>query len=342
MEGALIGVCNPLLDISAEVPDELLQKYELHPNNAILADESKHLPLYDELVANHTIQYIAGGSGQNTMRAAQWLLGDHPNSTVFIGCIGKDENGERLKSVATSEGVQVLYQEDPTAPTGICAVLITGKHRSMVARLAAANNYKKEHFDSEVVQQIVQKAKVYYGTGYFLTVSSETLVSLGQLAAKTNKPFLTSLSAPFVVEFFWERLASILPYADVVFGNEAEFEALGKMLNYGNDLKEIGLKLSEYAKENKQRKRIVIITQGCDPTIVVHDGKVVEYPTLKVENIVDTNGAGDSFVGGFLAGFIQDKPMAECISAAHYCASVTLQTSGTSFKGRHSTFQFSK
>jgi len=330
------------LDISAEVPVELLQKYELLPNNAILADESKHLPLYDELVANHSIQYIAGGSGQNTMRAAQWLLQSHPNSTVFIGCIGKDENGERLKGVATSEGVQVLYQEDPSAPTGICAVLITGNNRSMVARLAAANNYKKDHFDSEIVQQTIQKAQVYYGTGYFFTVSPDTLVSLGQYAAKTNKPFLTSLSAPFIVEFFWDKVAAVLPYADVVFGNETEYGALGKKLEWGTDLKEIGKKLSEYPKENTLRKRIVIITQGPDPTIVVHNGEVFEFKTLKVDNIVDTNGAGDSFVGGFLAAFVQHKPLEECISAGHYTASVTLQTSGTSFKGKDCTFEFSK
>jgi adenosine kinase len=330
------------LDISAEVHTDLLDKYELHPNNAILADESKHLPLYEELVAKHSVQYIAGGSGQNTMRAAQWLLGHHPNSTVFIGSVGKDENGERLKNVATSEGVQVLYHEDEVTPTGICAVLITGKHRSMVARLAAANNYKKDHFDSELVQAAVKKAKVFYGTGYFLTVSSETLVSLGQYAAQTNKPFLTSLSAPFIVEFFWDQVASILPYSDVVFGNETEYGALGKKLNWGEDLKVIAKKLSEYPKENKKRERMVIVTQGADPTLLVHNGQVHEFPTRKVENIVDTNGAGDSFVGGFLAAFVQDKSLAECISAGHYCASVTLQTSGTSFQGRESSFQFSK
>jgi adenosine kinase len=330
------------LDISAEVPTEILQKYGLLPNNAILADESKHLPLYAELIADHPIQYIAGGSGQNTMRATQWLLRDHPNSTVFIGSVGKDENGQRLKSVATEEGVKVLYHEDPEAATGICAVLITGRNRSMVANLAAANNYKKEHFDSELVQQAVQKAKMFYGTGYFLTVSSETLVSLGQYAAKSNKPFLTSLSAPFIIEFFWERLASILPYSDVVFGNETEYGALGKALHWGTDLKEIAKKLSEYPKENKLRQRTVVITQGPLPTIVVHEGQLLEFPTLKVDNIVDTNGAGDSFVGGFLAAYVQDKPLAECVSAGHFCASVTLQTSGTSFKGKQSTFQFSK
>jgi len=58
-QGAILGMCNPLLDISAEVPADILQKYELSLNNAILAEE-KHLPLYSELVASFPVRYIAG------------------------------------------------------------------------------------------------------------------------------------------------------------------------------------------------------------------------------------------------------------------------------------------
>jgi adenosine kinase len=341
MEGALIGICNPLLDISAEVDADLLQRYELLPNNAILADESKHLPLYDELIQKYPVQYIAGGSGQNSMRASQWMIGsNHPNTAAFIGCIGKDANGERLKAIATSDGVAALYKEDPETPTGTCAVLITERNRSMVARLGAANHYKRDHYDTEPIQKAVQKAKVFYGTGYFLTVSPDTLVSIGQHAATHNKLFTTNLSAPFVIEFFWERLASILPYADVVFGNESEFETLGRTQNWGTDLVEIAKKLAEYPKENKLRHRLVIITQGPNPTVVIQNGQVTEYPVIRVENIVDTNGAGDSFVGGFLAGLVLDKSVPECIAGGHYCASVTIQTSGTSFQGKVPSFTF--
>ena len=59
LQGAILGICNPLLDISAEVPEEILKKYEVSLNNAILAEE-KHLPLYNELITNFPIQYIAG------------------------------------------------------------------------------------------------------------------------------------------------------------------------------------------------------------------------------------------------------------------------------------------
>lgn len=51
---ALVGMGNPLLDISAEVPDAVLTKYGLEPNNAVLAEE-KHMPLYKELVDSYEV-----------------------------------------------------------------------------------------------------------------------------------------------------------------------------------------------------------------------------------------------------------------------------------------------
>lgn len=40
----LVGLGNPLLDISAVVEKDLLNKYDMQPNNAILAEE-KHMPM---------------------------------------------------------------------------------------------------------------------------------------------------------------------------------------------------------------------------------------------------------------------------------------------------------
>ena len=73
MEGAILGMGNPLLDISAEVPTEILTKYEVSLNNAILAEE-KHMPLYEELSSKFPVQYIAGGATLNSIRVAQWML----------------------------------------------------------------------------------------------------------------------------------------------------------------------------------------------------------------------------------------------------------------------------
>jgi adenosine kinase len=82
------------LDISSEVPLELFEKYDVKLNNAILA-EPKHLPLYEELVKNFPVQYIAGGAGQNSIRVAQWML-QKSGLTAYFGAVGVDEYGETL------------------------------------------------------------------------------------------------------------------------------------------------------------------------------------------------------------------------------------------------------
>jgi sugar/nucleoside kinase (ribokinase family) len=44
---------------------------------------------------------------------------------------------------------------------------------------------------------------------------------------------LTNLSAPFLIDFFWDNMIQVLPYADVIFGNETEAATLGKKANWG-------------------------------------------------------------------------------------------------------------
>lgn len=66
----LLGMGNPLLDISANVKEDLLRKYCLKPNDAILAEE-KHMSLYDVLVTDYNVEYTAGGATQNSLRVAQ-------------------------------------------------------------------------------------------------------------------------------------------------------------------------------------------------------------------------------------------------------------------------------
>lgn len=68
-------------------------------------------------------------------------------------------------------------------------------------------------------------------------------------------------------------------------------------------MKEIALKAAALPKENKSRPRLVVFTQGADPAIAVMNGHAHEFPAVRLAKdlIVDTNGAGDSFVGGFLS-----------------------------------------
>eukprot|EP00013_Stygamoeba_regulata_P017002 CAMPEP_0177673826 /NCGR_PEP_ID=MMETSP0447-20121125/26186_1 /TAXON_ID=0 /ORGANISM="Stygamoeba regulata, Strain BSH-02190019" /LENGTH=345 /DNA_ID=CAMNT_0019181795 /DNA_START=71 /DNA_END=1108 /DNA_ORIENTATION=+ len=328
LKDSILGIGNPLLDISAEVKEEEFERWGVKPASAILAEE-KHQALYAQLVKDYPVEYIAGGACQNSIRLAQWML-QAEGGTHYVGCVGKDEFAAQLRTAAEKDGVRVHYLEDADHPTGTCAVLVHEKERSLVANLAAANCYKKAHLDSDEVQAAVAAVKLVYATGFFLTVSVESLLSLGEHCLKENKPFCFNLSAEFLIDFFADPMQQVLPYVDVLFGNESEAAAFGKKQGWGEDLKEVALKTAALPKKNTARERLVIFTQGKAPALVAYKGVVTEYavPPVDPATIVDTNGAGDSFVGGFLAGYVQHKEVPECVRAGNYAASRIIQISG--------------
>ncbi|XP_065916927.1 uncharacterized protein [Dysidea avara] len=333
-EGILFGMGNPLLDISAEVTPEYVAKYELKADNAILAEE-KHLPIYEELVKNYEVEYIAGGATQNSMRVTQWMLGakENPQSVSYLGCIGDDTFGKKLTQCSRENGVWVDYLLDPKVGTGTCACLITGKSRSLVANLAAANHYKKEHLLQPQNWARVEMADYYYISGFFLTVSPDSMLAVAEHAANKKKLFMTNLSAPFISQFFKEPQMKVMPYVDILFGNETEAEAFSESQGFGTkDRKEIALKAAALAKVTDQ-PRVVIITQGKDPVIIAKNGTVTEHPVPAIpeDSIVDTNGAGDAFVGGFLSQLVQGKPLEKCIDGGNYTAGTIIQRSGCTF-----------
>ena len=326
-----MGMGNPLLDISAEVPQSVLDKYDVKVDNAILAEE-KHMPIYKELADNDSPQYIAGGATQNSIRVAQWIMtaNGKPDNSAYMGCVGVDEFGTKLEECSSADGVKVHYMKDPTTPTGTCAVLVNGGDRSLIANLSAANNFKPSHLETEESRAIYESASVYYCAGFFLTVSVESLVVVAEHSLANGKTFCLNLSAPFIVDFFGDQVATALLYADYLFCNEGEAAAYGKKHGYGEDLKEVALKIASSEKKDPSRPRTVVFTQGSSSTIVACDGVVTEYAVtpLPKEELVDTNGAGDAFVGGFLAALLAGKDVGGCVEAGHFAARFIIQQSG--------------
>lgn len=125
----------------------------------------------------------------------------------------------------------------------------------------------------------------------------------------------------------------ILPFTDFVFANETEAAAFAKKQNWNCDIGETALRLSSFNKASGARPRTVVFTQGSEATIVAREGSVTSYPVPKLDRslLVDTNGAGDAFVGGFLAGLAMEYPVEECVRAGHYGARVVIQQSGCEF-----------
>jgi len=328
-EPVILGMGNPLLDISAVVKPELLEKYNLKANDAILYEKED---IFEDLAKDYEVEYIAGGATQNSCRVAQWIL-EKPESVAYFGCVGKDQTFDTLKKVASKAGVKVLYQ-NTEKPTGRCAVLITGHNRSLVTKLDAANHFTIDHLEKSENWEVVEKAKVYYSAGFFITVSVPSMLKVAKHASEfADKKFCLNLSAPFICQFFKDPLNEVLEYADIVVGNETEADAYAENnFEKGSytDRKDIAKKIAALPYKGKGKSRVVIITQGCDPCILVENGEVSEHPVTKLssDQIVDTNGAGDAFVGGFLAQLAKGKSTKEAIQCGLWAATEIIQVSG--------------
>lgn len=340
--GYLLGIGNPLLDISIECDQAFLDKHVAKKDQtlAILADE-KQRGIYKEIIETYgdAVKYIAGGATQNSIRVAQWLM-QSEGATSFIGSVGNDDYAKTLTEACVDGGVTPHYYQTSEDSTGLCAVLVTEKERTLVTDLAAANLYSKDHTIKDSVKKVIEKAQVYYISSFFLTpdLNIETCQIVASGAAADNKIFTMNLSAPFLMQVppFLERIKLMIPYLDFVFGNETEAETLVSVMGWDCSIEEAAVRLSAMEKKNGNRARVVVFTQGKDETIVAHSGTVTKYevPVLKNEYLVDSNGAGDAFVGGFLARLCQGFDIHECVRTGHYAARVVIQQSGCIVPGQ--------
>lgn len=292
---------------------------------------------YKELIENADFNaiYTAGGSVQNSLRVAQWVL-QKPQVSIFFGCVGTDDYSKKLEEKARKDGVDVRYQYSESTPTGTCGVLITGYHRSLCANLAAANCFTIDHINLPENRKCIENAEYFYISGFFLTVSPPSIQAIAKHALAHDRLFMMNLSAPFLSELFKEPMMDAMPYVDIIFGNETEAVTFAKEQNFNTEnLHEIALKICKLPKQNEKRERVAIITQGSDAVLLAQNGSITEIPVKKLDQdrICDTNGAGDAFVGGFLAQLVQKKSLETCVKCGIWAARQIIQRSGCTFEG---------
>lgn len=104
-------------------------------------------------------------------------------------------------------------------------------------------------------------------------------------------------------------------------------------MNVSNkDIKAICSSIRTFENRRNQ-ERIVVITRGADSLFVATKDGLKEYEVgmVKREEIVDTNGAGDAFAGGFLAKIIQGCAVEEAVKCGIIAAEEVIKNVGCCF-----------
>jgi adenosine kinase len=336
-ELTLMALGHPLLDISCPVGMSYLEKYKIERGSCNLA-EKHQLPIFEELSQDRNVEFVPGGAAMNAVRVATWM-NNAPKVAYFVGSLGDDEFGCILERALRRGGVTPLFEYQEEKPTGTCACLIVDQERSLLAHLGAAVDLSLAHLHSKAVQDAIEATDVFYCEGFVHnTVSSpQNIIEIGRHSLERDKILAFNLSAPYLCHIFKDRWEKVMPFIDIIFGSRIDALAYSDAWDWGTtDLGVVMGKLCELYKENPKRPRLVVITGGSEVTYVAYRGNISTYPTIRVppEEIVDTNGAGDAFVGGFLSQYLKHKRIDQCVNAGHAAAAEVIRNNGCTF-GEH-------
>lgn len=83
--------------------------------------------------------------------------------------------------------------------------------------------------------------------------------------------------------------------------------------------------------------KIVIVTQGASGSTLSVEGSIYKVPAYPPDKVSDPTGAGDAFVGGFLAEYVYGENLFRCACVGAAAASLVVEGIGPTFFGDKET-----
>lgn len=229
-----------------------------------------HFPAPGETLADAGRAVHPGGKGANQATAAA-AAGAR---VEMIAAVGAD--GAWMRDRLAAAGVGVGHVRVCDRATGHAVILVTPDGENRIVIHGGANRA----IAPDAVDAALKEAK----PGDWWLCQNETN-GTEEAAAKARKAGLrvAYAAAPFDAE----AAAAVSPHAELIALNRGEAAALAAR--------------SGGAAEDGPPERMRLITEGADGARLRMDGREISVPAFSA-NPVDTTGAGDVFLGVFLAG----------------------------------------
>ncbi len=222
--------------------------------------------------------------------------------TGLISGVGQDELGDQILQFAKSKKVDDALIVRTNAPTGTVSVSLdsNGKPSYTINENVA---YDLIPFNSNLEVSVSNSQALVYGSlACRAPISRKTLLRLTKLS-KLNVLDL-NLRSPFYDRALIE---SLLHSCHICKLNDEELIVLSKMFDLGGDEKSQFKKLM-----NTFNIETIVMTLGPDGSMAF-DGS--NYFRADAETItpIDTVGAGDAFLAGFLFKYVQRENLENCL-----------------------------
>lgn len=310
----IYGVGNALVDIQANVTDEVLKKLEFQKGVMTLVDEDVQKRVLDSLTDSKIFR-SAGGSAANTMIG----VADFGGKAFYSCMVANDNIGEFYIDDMRKRGVD-LDVDKGEGQTGTCVILITDDaERTMLTCLGASTSLGAD----DVSEQVIQQSKYVYVEGYLFTQEPTRTAALTaiELAKKNNVKVAFTVSDPFLIQYHKDEFRELIEGpVDLVFCNLEEARALtGK-----HDAIDCAHYLHDHAEN-------VALTLGADGSLLMHDGKTIPIEGASVD-AKDTTGAGDMYAAGILYGITNGLTWKQSGHLASHAAGLVVSQMGARLK----------
>ncbi|MEM6618799.1 MAG: ribokinase [Pseudomonadota bacterium] len=242
-----------------------------------------HMPQPGETLASLGLERFLGGKGINQSIAVARAGG----GVRHIGCLGPD--GAWLRDEITHD----LATDDLRCvdiPTGHAIIYVDTRGENQIVLFPGANRA----FDADQIDGALATA----AAGDWVMVQNETnLVAAIAARARGQGLRVCYSAAPFDAD----EVAEVLPHIDLLALNGGEAAALENAM--GQHPSALGLPY-------------LMITHGADGAELHSGGDVIRQAAFPVTP-VDTTGAGDTFLGAFMARF---APAGDAAAALRFAA----------------------
>ncbi len=291
----VLGIGNAIVDVLSRTDDAFLAANGLAKGSMALIDDDQAVTLYAKMGPGVE---ISGGSAANTIAGISSFGG----KGAFIGKVRNDQLGDVFAHDIRSIGVDFSTAAATSGPqTARCLVLVTPDgERTMNTFLGASQNLSVD----DIEENQIARAHTLYLEGYLWdpAQAKEAFLKAAKFAHKAGRQVALTLSDAFCVDRYRDEFRNLLKQdVDILFANEAEITSLYEVSDF-----------EEAAKQAQIECKLAVLTRSEKGCVILKDNERHEVPALKVDELVDTTGAGDLFASGFLFGLTQERSLTDC------------------------------
>lgn len=307
----LLGISNAIVDILAHIEEDFLDKIGAVPGSMTLVDMDRAREIYGMM---GPATEMSGGSVANTVAGFANLGG----TSAYIGRVKADQLGGIFNHDMRSIGVDVrLKAAQEGAPTARSHILITEDgQRTMQTYLGACTELSVNDISADTMG--TPKAVLIEGYVWDLPEGPDLTRKAIDIAKQNGTAVALSLSDSFCVERHRDSFEhAVRNGVDIVVADEDEVSALVGSESFDDTIKAL-----------ESFDNLFAITRSEKGSVIVHGDEYIVQAATPVEEVIDTTGAGDAYTAGFLFGWVNDMPLAECAKIGTYCGTQVIQQVG--------------